>query len=62
MKLPTPINRVVIDHSKWLMRKLYNSREKNGDVVFVFEDGDANALPNQIEIPKPEHEVAKKDE
>ena len=60
MKLPAPISQVVIDHSKWLMRKLYNSRDKNGDVVFVFEDGEA--LPEQIEIPKPEHEVAKKED
>ena len=45
-------------HAKWLMKKLYEQRERNGDVVFVFPSGDGG-LP-EIDIPVPEHALANK--
>ena len=38
IKKPTTINAFVDDHKKWLMKKLYERREEDGDVVFIFKD------------------------
>lgn len=45
-------------HAKWLMKKLYEQRERNGDVVFVFPIDDGG-MPD-IDIPVPEHALANK--
>jgi len=37
------------------MRKLYENRERNGDVIFVFRHGSAEP---DIEIPMPAHALA----
>ena len=44
VRLPPAINDVVQRHTKWLKRKLYDQRERNGDIAFVFlPAGDAEA-------------------
>ena len=48
------IDQPVQAHSKWLMKKLYDSRDRNGDVTFVFREG---AAPD-IDIPVPSHALA----
>ena len=53
-RLPPAINDVVINHTKWLRKKLYDSRERNGDVIFVFYSG---AQVDEIEIPVPQHSL-----
>lgn len=51
VRLPPAINEVVENHTKWLRKRLYESRDRNGDIVFVFEsNNDGN-----IDIPKPAH-------
>lgn len=54
MKLPPAIDEVVINHSKWLMQKLYDSRVRNGDINFVFKSADEG----DIEVPVPAHNLA----
>ena len=60
LKVPAGINEVIDRHTKWLMRKLYNSREKNGDIVFEFRP-DAGE-PMDIDIPVPQHALAANNE
>ena len=58
VRLPPAINDVVQRHTKWLKRKLYDQRERNGDIAFVFlPAGDAEAEAD-IDIPVPEHALA----
>ena len=56
LRIPAGINEVVDKHTKWLMRKLYNSREKNGDIVFEFQPDGGEAM--DIDIPVPELALA----
>lgn len=51
VRLPPAINEVVKDHSKWLMKKLYDSRVRNGDITFIFKS-------IEEEIPVPAHALA----
>ena len=50
IRLPPTIDEVVQRHTKWLMQKLYDSRERNGDVIFVLK---AAKDEMDIEIPVP---------
>ena len=60
VRLPPAINDVVQRHTSWLKRKLYDQRERNGDIVFVFlPAGDAEPAAD-IDIPVPAHAVADK--
>jgi len=43
--VPGAIDEAVNTHQKWLMKKLYNSREHNGDVHFVFQTNDPIFVP-----------------
>ena len=53
-RLPPAINDVVINHTKWLRKKLYDSRERNGDIIFVFY---SDAQVDEIEIPVPQYSL-----
>ena len=55
LRLPPTIDEVVQRHTKWLMQKLYDSRERNGDVIFVLK---AAKDEMDIEIPVPPNQVA----
>ena len=61
VRLPPAIDDVVQRHSSWLKRKLYDQRERNGDIAFVFlPAGDADAAEADIDIPMPAHAVAER--
>jgi len=58
VRLPPAINQVVEEHSKWLMRKLYDSREQTGDVVFVIKQQEEDIdipIPGHLQAAKPEN-------
>ena len=57
--VPPGIDDVVHRHSKWLMKKLYDSRERNGDVVFVVKKP---VDEGQIEVPVPGGDVEMRDD
>ena len=57
VRVAPAINEFVERHTKWLMRKLYDSRERNGDIVFVFKPA-KEAVEGDIEIPVPSHAAA----
>ena len=52
-RLPPTINEVVDNHSKWLMKKLFAAKERNGDVVFLIK-----GLGEEVDIPAPAHAAA----
>ena len=54
LRLPLPINDVVLRHTKWLMQKLYRAKERNGDIIFVFKRAKADIAI----IPVPIHQGA----
>ena len=38
IKQPTTIDEFITEHKRWILRKLYEKRDEEGDVVFVFKD------------------------